>query len=117
MTPTFSPGLDHDIQPRPGSLVFAFQGDRLILHANSRRTEPVEFHELRQSSVTTSVYLGLLGDRECFGLRLSPEAVLPPELKTEDLRDSFSSLDEAMVGLAGRGFQLSRWSAAQTTCR
>lgn len=63
MTPIFTPRLDHNATPGPKSIVFAFREGRLVIHANSRESEPIEFHELGQSRFVTCVYLGLIGDR------------------------------------------------------
>jgi len=116
VTADFTPGISHHATPEPESIVFVFQADRLVLHAGSRESEPVELQELGTSQFVTCVYLGLFGDRECFGLSLGPEAVLPTELKTEDLRESFSGMDDAMAGIAGRAFQLVHWRAGNAFC-
>lgn len=42
--------------------------------------------------------------------------MLPPDLRTEDLRDSYSWLDEAIVGIAGRAFQLVHWRVGHAFC-
>lgn len=117
MTSIFTAKLDHNERPRPSSVVFAFQSGRLVVRAlTSRESEPLKLRDLQTAQFVTSVYLGVFGDRECFALNLSSNAVLPSDLKTEDLRDALSRLDEVTSGVVSRALQLVQWRVGHSFC-
>jgi NAD+ diphosphatase len=63
-----------------------------------------------------TLYLGLLGGKQCWAAEAPKETEAPAGMSWEGLRTLFSVLDDAHFALAGRALQLVEWDRTHQFC-
>jgi len=97
---------------------FAFRGNELlVMHANGKPSVPVgaSVTELGVNAADAH-YLGAINDKHCFSCELDPDVALPPDLTFRNLRSLFFELDDTLIGVAGRAFQIKEWDRTHRFC-
>src|SRR3972149_2282888 len=97
---------------------FAFQGDRLLIQAESSHvTIPClpDFAALRLP-VLREHYLGNLDGRDCYAVEVAEGIDAPLGMAFEDLRPIYGSIDGDLFSLAGRAFQIVDWDRTHEFC-
>src|SRR2546423_938400 len=115
MRARFLPGVD--VPQRDGSeaLWFAFRGREVLIRGTGTRAEPVRARELGADPVRR-LYLGVLGEVDCYAVELPDDYEPPDGLAFTGLRASYGRLDDAGWALAGRAVQILDWDATHRFC-
>ncbi len=115
--PSFVPLLTATLHPEP--LNFIFRGDELLVRAAA-----LESPELPESAAIVTFSLrhevfqpvGLLDGRYGHAAWVSQEATAPVGHEFRKLRSLFGSMDEALVAVAGRAYQIAEWARTHRFC-
>ncbi len=91
-----------------GALLFAFQGDKLLLREDGALPEGLPF-DLRNAQ-----YLGSLNGRGAFGTSFPGEA--PAGYAFKRLRNLYGKLPEGQFALAGYAYQIVEWERTHRFC-
>jgi NAD+ diphosphatase len=97
---------------------FAFRGDRILVHegAGDGFTIPT-IAALTQAGVTGAPhFLGQLGTVGCVALNLGDDAPEPAGMRFVGLRTLFFKVEDEMLALAARGFQVVDWDRCHRYC-
>jgi NAD+ diphosphatase len=97
---------------------FAFQKNKLLVYETpSEITLPclVNFIELGLT-ILREHYLGRLDHRPCYAVEVSEEAILPPGMAFEGLRQLYGRLDEELFWVAARAVQIIEWDRTHQFC-
>lgn len=62
------------------------------------------------------VPVGLLGDRYCRAVWVDPDQPSPSGYEFASLRRWFGTMDEGLIGVAGRAYQLAEWARTHRFC-
>ncbi len=111
---------------------FVFRGDQLLvemgplerpsddLRVKARpawaRLPLQKNHNWLGGAAVRSLYLGCLGQTQCWAAELPSDAAPPAGLSWQGLRTLFSVLDDAHFALAGRALQLIDWDRSHQFC-
>ncbi len=100
------------------ALWFLFQGNQILVHGAQGATRvpsALSPAELGLSPLR-SQFLGMLGDLPCYAAEVPEDATAPPDMKWSGLRALFGALDETVLALAGRAFQVMDWDRSHKYC-
>ncbi|HYL23348.1 MAG TPA: NAD(+) diphosphatase [Burkholderiales bacterium] len=100
MGPLQAPSDDPRVKARPAWAKLPLRNDPSWLGASARRT----------------LYLGRLGEVQCWAAELADGAAAPPGLSWAGLRALYTVLDDARFALAGRALQLVGWDRTHQYC-
>ncbi|HSH06935.1 MAG TPA: NAD(+) diphosphatase [Burkholderiales bacterium] len=118
--------------PNEAGLWFAFSGDRLLVEIGPPSAAPSE--DLRvpsrpqwarlpfgasaglDAAALRTLYLGRLGQAQCYAAEFPADTPAPSGMSWENLRTLFSVLDDAHFGIAGRALQLVDWDRTHQFC-
>jgi NAD+ diphosphatase len=111
---------------------FVFRGDQLLVEMGPLerpsddprvRARPAwarlplqENHSWLGSTALRTMYLGLLGGKQCWIAEMPKEASAPEGMSFEGLRTLFTVLEDAQFALAGRALQLLEWDRTHQFC-
>ena len=114
----FTGEIDLEATPAADSLVFAFEGGRLLVGRDGERAAIPAFDEVSSivESATAHIFLGRLDGRPCFAMPLPAESATPAGYALAGLRELFGSLEEPIHGVAGRAFQTIEWYLNHAYC-
>ena len=73
-------------------------------------------HNWLGSTAARSLYLGVLGETQCWAAELPGDAPAPPGMSWQGLRTLFTVLEDAHFALAGRALQLIDWDRTHQFC-
>ena len=103
----------------PGNArAFAFRGDRILVHVAPDESLAIPaLGPLAQAGVTGPAhFLGTLGTAACIALNLPDDAPEPPGMRYAGLRSLFFKVDEPLLALAARAFQVVDWDRTHRYC-
>ena len=102
---------------------FVFQGDRLLVHPHGEMAEVPLVADPSELGLSpqASHYLGYLEDEQgrevdCYCAEIAADAVLPPALVADGLRQLHPRLGETFFSLAGRAIQVVAWDRTHRYC-
>ena len=103
MANSLVPIIDPQASPKPGSLAFAFAGSRMVAVRSEGVLRVPEYGHLSEllGDPPDAVYLGRLGDRDCFALSIPEGADLGTDLVVAGLRELYPVLPEHLMAAAG----------------
>jgi NAD+ diphosphatase len=112
------PIIDPHASPKPSSLAFAFAGSRMVAVRSEGVLRVPEYGHLSEllGDPPDAVYLGRLGDRDCFALSIPEGADLGTDLVVAGLRELYLVLPEHLMAAAGRAFQTLEWYHGHAYC-
>jgi NAD+ diphosphatase len=115
MTPTnFVPLLAPQSAAR--SLTFVFRGSELLIRtADLGLPDEATFAPLDIDAVKR-VPVGLLGGVYCAAAWVDPEVAAPEGHAFSGLRRLFGAMDESLLAVAGRAFQVAEWARTHRFC-
>lgn len=113
----FRTEIDMARRPGPGSLIFAFQGERLLVGEDARHPGALTLEELAGSGISLRyepLYVGTLEDRACFAAAAADgnDEGGPATLTMRELIAG----DEVLGLAAGRAWQLNQWYLDHAHC-
>ncbi len=114
-TPTaFTPLLDPRDHPAPLNLLF--RGDALLVDEQSLSLpDAAALRDLPQHHLPT-LPVGLLDDRYCRTGWLDADAEAPQGFVFRKLRSLFGAIDESLLAVAGRAYQIAEWARTHRYC-
>lgn len=106
----------HAPQAHPEPHTFVFRGDELLI----RETDPALPDRLAIAAIGLPVEcihpVGLFDGRYFQSAWVERDAAAAPGLVFKRLRSLFGALDEALLALAGRAFQIADWARSHRYC-
>ncbi|MDO8277170.1 MAG: NAD(+) diphosphatase [Burkholderiaceae bacterium] len=112
--PSFAPLLTPREHPAPAN--FIFRGDELLV-AEADLTLPHRFAVAWFGLGDDAFYpLGMLGDMYCRTAWVPRDAQPPEGFVFRKLRSLFNGMDEQLLSVAGRGFQIAEWARTHRFC-
>ena len=111
---TFEPLLD--AIERPDTLTFAFRGNELLFRESDAGLPGAD--ALAQVAIESDRLhpVGLWNGAYCRAAWLAKDAVAPAGHAFKGLRALFTRLDEPMLAVAGRAFQIADWARSHRFC-
>ncbi|NKB71898.1 MAG: NAD(+) diphosphatase [Candidatus Latescibacteria bacterium] len=119
MTPhrtTFEPAVHPPEPPHEGDLVFAFQGDQLLVLEQDGSAQVPTRAQLPAALAQSEHYLGASSGHPCYAIELVPESDLPADTRLSGLRELFGAIDEDLFWVAGTGVQIIAWHQTHQFC-
>jgi NAD+ diphosphatase len=110
---SFSPLNTPQAHPQP--LNFIFHGDALLVHEADLSLPKVQAMGLLTLPVAP-LPVGLLGEQYCQTAWLAGDSPLPPGYGPRKLRGLFGAMDDALLAVAGRAFQIVQWARTHRFC-
>jgi NAD+ diphosphatase len=106
----------HAPQPAPHTRTFVFRGDQLLLRAADLSLPATE--ELLSIGVPVgeAYPIGRLGDLYCCTVPVDPQASAADGYVFSGLRPLFGAMDEPLLSIAGRAFQIVEWVRTHRYC-
>jgi NAD+ diphosphatase len=113
---SFFPLHAGDTAPQNDAHTFVFRGDELLVHAE-RLTLPDDdaFRALGADSDAVHA-VGLWEQRYCRAAWVAPHAEPAPGYAFTKLRALFGSVDEQLLSIAGRAYQIAEWARTHRYC-
>ena len=100
-----------------GTLAFAFRDARLLVRGPDEAPVIPDFSTLQQSGITGVVhYLGDLDATACVAVSLSDDVDAPDGWRYAGLRSLFFRLQEPLLAIAARAFQVVEWDRTHRYC-
>ena len=103
-------------QAHPSPACFIFGGDELLVAASSPALPTVDVALGLGLSAEQFFPVGLLGAQYCQTAWLPAGSAAPPGFKFARLRSLYGAMDEALVSVAGRAFQIANWARTHRFC-
>jgi NAD+ diphosphatase len=99
-------------------LWFAFKGAELLIETGEDGPAILQCRSLEEFALkpVRTQYLGTLGGRHCYATELPEDASAPEGRAFSGLRPLFGTLDDTLVALAGRAFQIKEWDRNHQFC-
>ena len=115
---TTPPGFIPLLAPRaaPHSYAFVFRGNELLLRGADLALPDTALCASLGVSAAQILPVGLLGDRYCGAARVEQACAPPPGYVFTGLRRLFGALDEPLLAVAGRAFQIAEWARTHRFC-
>lgn len=97
---------------------FIFSLNRILTDSRRGTPEVPRFHSIEQAfpDPVRVIFLGTLGDTDCYGVDSGPDAAPPDGMQFSDLRPLLGQLPDALFSMAGRALQLLDWQKSFTFC-
>jgi len=113
---SFTPLITPRPDPGPDPLTFLFHGGRLLVReADLSLPDAAAVSGLGLDPQRLQP-VGLLGERYCRAGWLDDEGQAPAGHAWRGLRSLFAELDDAVLGVAGRAFQIAEWVRTHRFC-
>ena len=106
----------HRAQAHPAPLYFIFRGDELLLRESDLALPDPGAVSTAGLDALPFQPVGLLGDRYCQTTSAPKSATPPPGYVFRKLRALFGALDDGLLSVAGRAFQISEWARTHRFC-
>ena len=105
-------------EPSQRSWWFAFVRNKLLVHSQGDKHQIPYLKSLSEIGLSPlrTQFLGTLDARPCYSAELSQDAVIPPEMAIQGLRDLSGRLDDDLFALGGRAFQIMEWDRTHQYC-
>ncbi len=101
-------------QPHPEPLNFIFQGDALLVHETDLSLPGQA--SLAALTLDATLPVGLLDQRYCQAAWLAEGNALPAGYQPRKLRGLFGALDDGVLAVAGRAYQIAQWARTHRFC-
>jgi NAD+ diphosphatase len=106
----------HTPRPQHPTLAFVFRGNALLVReADLALPDEAACAALALPPSQTHA-VGLLDDRYCAGAWVGADAAAPQGFAFKPLRSLFGAMDEALLSVAGRAFQIAEWARTHRHC-
>ena len=109
-TPLTAPRADHD------PLTFLFHKGQLLVREHDLALPNAAALAALDLDPRHMQPLGVLGERYCQAGWVDSDALPAPGYAWRGLRALFADMDEALLGLAGRAFQIAEWARTHRFC-
>jgi NAD+ diphosphatase len=96
-------------------LVVVVRGLEVVVDGEANALHELDRLEV-PGAIGTPVYLGLLGNRPCYGAPLASEDAMPPGLGLESVRRLFPELDPDRLAAVGQALALVEWDITSRYC-
>ncbi len=100
----------------PQVLTFAFRGHEVMVHEHDLVLPDRAAIDALGLEPQRIVPVGLLGDAYCRAAWLARDARAPEGFGFRSLRSFFGRMDEALLAVAGRAYQIADWSRSHQYC-
>ena len=101
----------------PTALAFPFAGAKLVVRGSADAPAIATLAELDAAGLAGDRhFLGTLAGLPCVAIALDDSAVLPEGFVSAGLRAWFFKLDEPLLALAARAFQIADWDRSHRYC-
>lgn len=98
------------------SHAFVFRGNELLLRADDLALPDAQLAATVGEARERMHPVGLLGDRYCCAAWVEPHVAPPPGYAFSGLRRLFGTLDEQLLSVAARAFQIAEWARTHRYC-
>ena len=117
MNQPFTPAVTPPDQIKDPALWFAFSGDQLLINEDEANPIPQsrDFADFGLTRVRQQ-YLGQLGEQHCFSIELASDTAVPQNMALTNLRAMLDTLDDDLLGVAGRAVQIVAWDSTHQHC-
>ena len=113
----FTPGHVRPQSLAEGTLAFAFRGDRLLVGGSPEAPTVPELGAVRQFAAGEALhYLGELDGTGCVAVGLADDAPEADAWRYAGLRSLFFKLDDPLLAIAARAFQVVEWDRTHRYC-
>jgi NAD+ diphosphatase len=114
--PGFEPGhvLPSDLALQ--TLCFVWREDKILTRASEPPTLPVMADVFGLGLGGTRHYLGRFQDTDCIAISVAADTPEPAGWQWRGLRTLFLQLDDPLLALAGRAFQIAEWERSHRFC-
>ena len=105
-------------EPDAGSLCFVFQQTLLLVGGEPPGRRLPAHWELANLGrpPLRRLYLGTLGQRDCYAFEYGADTEAPPGMAWQGLRALYGRLDDSLFALAGRALQYIDWDRTHQFC-
>ena len=116
--PLVNPHAGAGAPPAPDSLWWCVQGSRVLVGPGGRVPEgpSPEGAGLVSDAPIGTIFLGVLGGRQCWAAEVGREVGIPQGYELRDLRGLSGALGEPRWAIAGRAVQLIDWDRTHRYC-
>jgi len=111
---TFTPLLV--AQDHPDPLNFVFSGDALLVRESDLSLPDHTMLALLREQAAAPLPVGVLGERYCQSTWVGSADTLAPGFTFRKLRSLFGAIDDDMVAVAGRAYQIAEWARTHRYC-
>ena len=115
-TPSEFQLLLHPQEPTADSLSYIFRGDELLVRTSDLGLPGLDVCEGLGLSKPDIHPLGILEQRYCRTTWVAKDAEAPTGYAYTKLRALFGEMDDDLLGLAGRAFQIAEWARSHKYC-
>jgi NAD+ diphosphatase len=98
------------------SMFFVFRGPELLIRAADLGLPDAAACAALGVDVAQALPVGLLGDAYCAAASVAPDAAPLPGYAFTGLRRLFGALDEGLLAVAGRAYQIAEWARTHRYC-
>ena len=95
---------------------FVFCGDALLVRAMDLALPDNDVLAAPGPSPQRFLPVGMLGERYCRAGWLAPDSAAPAGFAWRKLRSLFAGMDEQLLAVAGRAFQIAEWARTHRHC-
>jgi NAD+ diphosphatase len=108
----------HAPQPAARTRFFVYRGDQLLVRESDLALpeDDVPILEAFGLRASATYPIGLLGEYYCCAAAVDAEASALDGYRFSGLRPLFGAVDEALLSLAGRGYQITEWMRTHRYC-
>jgi len=108
----------HAPQPAARTRLFVFRGDQLLVREADLALPEDDISILEAFGLRASATypIGLLGEYYCCAAAVDAQATALDGYMFSGLRPLFGAVDETLLSLAGRGFQITEWIRTHRYC-
>ncbi len=110
----FTPLLARQTHPSPACFIFC--GDELLVEESSPTLPPASVALSFGLSAQAFFPVGLLGAQYCQTTWLPAGSAAPQGFRFTRLRPLFGAMDEAVLSVAGRAYQIANWARTHRFC-
>ncbi|HEU0199996.1 MAG TPA: NUDIX-like domain-containing protein, partial [Burkholderiaceae bacterium] len=96
--------------------LFVFRGGELLVRESDLELPDESAGLALGIRLADALPVGMLGPRYCCTARIERETAPPAGLAFKNLRALFGVLDEELLGVAGRAFQVAEWARTHRYC-
>lgn len=118
MKPKFIPIVKPPKSHSRAPLWFAFSGNALLVYTADRPDILPILKDFRELGLAENrrQFLGFYGEQPCYSIELTEECEPPAGMELRTLRQLFLRLDNEMLLLAGRAYQIMIWDRDHQYC-
>ncbi len=115
---TFVSSSTPPAEPSQVAWWFAFIGNKLLVYPKNDDYQIPHLTSLTTIGLSPirTQFLGTLDARPCYSAELSQDAVIPPDMAAQGLRELYGKLDDDLFGVGGRAFQIMEWDRTHQYC-